>query len=249
MRVIAYSLYGDKRMYTEGMVRNIELAPLVYPGWSVWIYCNETVPGAYLERYGRYGHVEVKDMTGSPYPGMMWRFLPKVEVFICRDADSRLTVRERECVDEWLASDKKMHVMRDHPAHHLPVLGGMWGLKRGPLDMESTLMRFLERFKERDNWDYGIDQQFLRAVYRFFRSQDSVLAHDSLGWFPGSVPFPSPLGPELHFVGEVFDEKDERRQDHYRDWVAAVGAGKERLRKIGDHGRTGPIAPERPPLP
>lgn len=232
MKVIAYSLYGDRKMYTEGMLRNIELAPVIYPGWRVWIYCNETVPREYLERYKRYDHVEIKDMTGSPYPGMMWRFLPKVDIFISRDTDSRLMIREKECVEEWLASDKKMHVMRDHPAHRLPVLGGLWGLKKNNLDMESTLSRFLDQFKERDNWNYGIDQEFLRAVYRFFVSQNSVLAHDSIGWFPGSIPFPRPLGPEFHFVGEVFNEKDERRQDHYRDWITYADAGKERLRAV-----------------
>ncbi|MDA8126741.1 MAG: glycosyltransferase family 4 protein [Deltaproteobacteria bacterium] len=230
MKVIAYSLYGDKKIYTEGMLRNIELAPVIYPGWSVWIYFNETVPQKYIERYRQYGHVELKDMTDSALPGMMWRFLPEAEVFISRDTDSRLTVREKECVEEWLASDKTMHVMRDHPAHHLPVLGGMWGIKKNHLDMGNSIRTFLEQFKERDNWQYGIDQEFLRAIYRFYQSRDSVLAHDSLGLFPEGIPFPNPLGPEFHFVGEVFNEDEERRQDHYQDWLACAQEGKERLR-------------------
>ena len=35
MRVIAYGLYGADARYTVGVLRNAQLAPLVYPGWKV----------------------------------------------------------------------------------------------------------------------------------------------------------------------------------------------------------------------
>lgn len=48
-----------------------------------------------------------------------------------RDLDSRPSQREMEAVKEWLLSKHVVHVMRDHPAHDMPILAGMWGMKLG----------------------------------------------------------------------------------------------------------------------
>ena len=48
---------------------------------------------------------------------------------LSRDLDSPLTHRERAAVDEWLASNKSLHIMRDHPLHGDFVLAGMWGFR------------------------------------------------------------------------------------------------------------------------
>ena len=48
---------------------------------------------------------------------------------ISRDADSRLSLREKEAVEKWINSDKDFHIMRDHPHHYYPILGGTWGFK------------------------------------------------------------------------------------------------------------------------
>ena len=65
-------------------------------------------------------------MTDSKIPGMFWRFLalndPLVDIFIVRDTDSRINIREERAVNEWLESDKLLHVMRDHPHHFYKIL-------------------------------------------------------------------------------------------------------------------------------
>ena len=42
-----------------------------------------------------------------------------VHTLLSRDTDSRIIPREKEAVNEWLASDRVFHIMRDHPAHCL----------------------------------------------------------------------------------------------------------------------------------
>lgn len=32
-------------------------------------------------------------------------------------------------MEQWLASNKTFHIMRDHPNHDTPILGGMWGAR------------------------------------------------------------------------------------------------------------------------
>src|SRR5688572_103454 len=91
MNAIAFSLYGSDPKYCVGMVRNAELAAIVYPGWTVVVYLDASVPqatqSALLQRMCvlKYRHQE---------PGMFWRFhindQPDVERYLIRDADSRL---------------------------------------------------------------------------------------------------------------------------------------------------------------
>ena len=64
--------------------------------------------------------------------GMFWRFLVAndhtVDRYIIRDADSRVSQRERDAVNDWINSGLKFHTMKDHPKHHgWPILGGTWG--------------------------------------------------------------------------------------------------------------------------
>jgi len=42
-------------------------------------------------------------------------------------------LREKLAVDQWLASDKICHIMRDHPWHNQPIQAGMFGLKKNKL--------------------------------------------------------------------------------------------------------------------
>ena len=40
VRIISYGLYGSASRYTIGVLRNAELAPLVYPGWKVCMHAD-----------------------------------------------------------------------------------------------------------------------------------------------------------------------------------------------------------------
>jgi hypothetical protein len=51
----------------------------------------------------------------------------QVDLYACRDLDSRFTAREASAVEEWLSIDQPIHSMRDHPNHNTPLLGAAWG--------------------------------------------------------------------------------------------------------------------------
>ena len=94
-------------------------------------------------------------------------FSLKVDLFISRDSDSDFNDREYAAVQEWLHSEKSIHVMRDHPRHSFPMLGGLWGTK---LFMENIRSKWKNSWQNvlEDNimWarkhDYGLDQDFLQ---------------------------------------------------------------------------------------
>ena len=57
-----------------------------------------------------------------------------------RDLDSVIDARESSAVKEWRDDfDKAFHVMRDHWAHAVPVLAGMFGAKVKDKVMNFTL--------------------------------------------------------------------------------------------------------------
>ena len=60
---------------------------------------------------------------------MNWRYLPMldqhVDRMLARDTDSEINSREAAAVHEWLESNYTFHVMRDHPDHKLPIMGGI----------------------------------------------------------------------------------------------------------------------------
>lgn len=205
---IAFSLWGNKEIYTVGAVNNIPLAQEFYPNWKVIVYYDDTVPAEIIQQLNNLG-VILGDMTHSNIYGCFWRFLavdlPDSGHVIFRDTDSRLSWREKLAVEEWMQHNEPVHVMRDHPAHEIPygaeklsILAGMWGMKGGVIEMEKAINEFC---KERPD-QYGIDQSFLEGLYQKFKQ--SMTVHDE---FFDKKPFPSKrVG--YRFVGERIDENN-----------------------------------------
>ena len=218
IKVISFSIYGDKPMYTVGLLKNLELAKNIYPDWTVYIYYNNTVPVDMIEKYKDFDNCELFDMTGFSGPGVLWRFLPhdNVERFISRDADSRLSMREKLVVDDWIESKKTLHIIRDHHHHGIPIYAGLFGLiVSNDLNLENDIIKYVDDTNNFNLFDKFSDTPFLnRFVYEKYVNIGDVLCHDSCSKnFPFSKPFPTPL-QDYRFVGEIYDENDNRNHDY-----------------------------------
>jgi len=136
-KIVSFSLWGDIPMYNVGAIRNAELMSTVYPkDWVARFYIGSNVPKETIKKLGSIEQTEIVDMTGTPndWQGMFWRFYgvnksEDIEYIVFRDTDSRISMREYEAVREWINSGKSLHIMRDHPYHTEPIMGGMWGCK------------------------------------------------------------------------------------------------------------------------
>lgn len=213
---IAFSLWGEKPLYTIGAIRNAELAKKVYPGWKVMVYHNDSVPLSVLDRLKGQG-AQLVDMSGSSMYGAFWRFLaadiPDCAYAIFRDTDSRLSERERKAVEDWMKNGDAIHVMRDHPYHEIPygaqqrsIMAGMWGIKGNLMDMQKVINDFIQGKADY----YGIDQAFLEQIHQNFEQSQTV--HDE--FFEGK-PFPAKR-KGYRFVGERIDEYEQPVGD---DWI------------------------------
>jgi len=191
MKYISYSLWGDNPIYNVGIIENAKQAKEIYPDWKMVVYYDNTTPlETIIDLIAL--DVECVNITSLGIYGMFWRFLaadkPDCEYAVFRDADSRLSVREKAAVDEWISSRKTLHVMRDHPGHGIPygndrlgILGGMWGIKGNVIPLTQSILNF----KKSKEMNYGNDQTFLKMVYTVF--ENDRCTHDE---FFEKKPFP-----------------------------------------------------------
>lgn len=199
MKIISFALWGSNPGYMVGAISNIKLAPLYYPDWTCRVYIGTDSPHSW--------HRELRDAGFEVYQrgaalgsmdGLFWRFEPAfergVEAFISRDLDSRVNPREAAAVNEWLKSGKKLHTMRDHYEHIVPILGGMWGCRHWP-EFEGLLAGWKQRGK------LGDDQDFLKSVVWPLVKENDCIQHDL---YTTDTTVQTPRGPFTYKPVEFF---------------------------------------------
>ena len=212
-KIISFSLWGTNPIYNIGAIRNAELAKLIYPDWTCRFYCGQSVPNSIINELKKFKNVEIVLMEeDGDWTGMFWRFYAceDSDIMISRDTDSRLSEREKLAVDEWISSDKDFHIMRDHPYHTTEILGGMWGVRNGLL---KNMKQLINDYTKGDFWQ--VDQNFLREkIYPLV--VNNSFTHDTyFNYNTNSKQFPS-KSINKEFVGDVFDENENRHPEYYK---------------------------------
>ncbi len=203
--VIAFCLFGEHARYRQGALHNAQAIPYIYPGWQARFYCGEDQPNDLVQALGRLGAQAMRlPVPERQVEALFWRFQvledPNVARFLIRDCDSVVNVRERVAVDEWIASDRHFHLMRDHFGHTDLVLAGMWG---GVRDALPPFREMLGHFSYNPATETRTaDQKFLREV-AWPVIRQSCLIHDSHFRCFGARDFPAvgTLPPGRH-VGD-----------------------------------------------
>ena len=180
MKVISFSLWGKSQMYNLGAIVNADMAEKHWPDWICRYYVDESTPKPIIEELNDRDNTQVIQMNANVgFHGTFWRFFaasdPSVDVMLSRDTDSRIDGRDKAAVDDWLTSDKKFHIIRDHCQHGWLICAGTWGV-RGDLlrDMKDLVEEYL---KNDHNNNHGIDQRFL-ATMIYNRIAPHSLSHD-----------------------------------------------------------------------
>lgn len=199
-KVISFSLWGKKPKYCIGAIKNAQLAKTIYPGWVTRFYVGNDVQENIIDELKK-ADAEIVLCNDSGWNGMFWRFLAadSDDIVLSRDTDSRLNLREKYAVEDWLRSKNDFHIMRDHPWHTTVILGGMWGARNGIL---KGVTQLIANYKK--NNQYQVDQNFLREVI-YPRVYLNSLVHDE---FFEIKPFPVKREEGL-YVGAPYNENDQ----------------------------------------
>ena len=127
--VVSYCIYGNIAKYFPILLQNIGI--LKELSFHIIIFC-ERKDKEEIEKVFPDVSVMVGDKFGIKNK-MLWRlnpmFMDIASAFFVRDADSLITIREIFFMKQFLNSDKEFHIIRDHPLHFMPIMGGLFGLK------------------------------------------------------------------------------------------------------------------------
>jgi len=182
-KIVSFCLFGNNPLYCVGMIENLKLMNEIYPEWIARVYYSNDVPHQYIDNAKKYNCELVLKERNSGYDGTLWRFLPlldnDVELWISRDCDSRINYREKAAVDEWINSDKCLHIMRDSIHHNDVIQAGMFGIKN------NLIKKYTIDFKKIlfANYDFNnknTDQIILKQYIWSIMINDHI-AHDVQG--------------------------------------------------------------------
>jgi protein O-GlcNAc transferase len=231
--IISFSLWGDDEKYFKGVFENVKIANRIYKGWICRFHIESSVFQTHplvIEFLEKCRNTEIIQINRNPsWEGLFWRFFPcgdsNVKIMISRDLDSRLSLRERVSVNQWVKSKMNFHIMRDHPNHNYKILGGMWGVKCQY--MLKDIIDLINRYNCEDR--FNIDQEFLEEIIFPIASEDSFINDP----FFERIPF---LLPRLNwnFIGNVYSKNNEpnseyksqlkkhilsKKKDYFKIWI------------------------------
>lgn len=228
---ICFSLWGDSPKYWEGSFKNIELVSKLIPDFKCRFYVDKYCNDSLIEKLSNFDNTEIILVdSDTSWHGMFWRFYAIKEtdgIYLSRDTDSRISEREIYAINEWLDSDKNFHIMRDHPYHNVPILGGMWGCRGGILNnIEELIDSWKNHTHTKGNWrevPVAGDQNFLGEViyplvvkHAFEHSDFNIKFYGEIKKFPT-------IRNDYEFIGDVFDQDDKRHPEYWKIIKNVIG--------------------------
>lgn len=207
MKAISYSLFGygkerqkncfDFNSYIRGLMINIRMNRLIYPGWENIVHVDRATYDAFFYLLTNAKGLRVVVCEDAPLClAMLWRMRPvfvqnfdstwRYDHVICRDLDSPTTYREAQAVQQWIINDKSMHAITDSVSHNLPLMGGMIGARPNYFTehVAKNWEQMIELGKDIDWSAKGADQTFLnKYIYPVFanKGHESITQHYVLG--------------------------------------------------------------------
>jgi hypothetical protein len=207
MKVFSFCIYGTEKNYYNGLLENIQIIREYFPEFTTYVYKGICDPEWKFEG------VEVIETNKEGVINMLYRYLPLTfaDIGFIRDADSRITERDRWCISEFLKSDKLYHIIRDHYFHKEPIMGGIFGWKK-PIEIDlnlSSTMNYSDDMTYLKNYLYPLvkqDSLVHTNIYGFAGEHVELIqiSHKDAHDFIGNVIWDN-VPRFQYFVGDVFE--------------------------------------------
>lgn len=138
---VSYSLYGNNSIYYLPLLEQLE----VFNNWKsemrykdfdfeIVVYVDKSVDLNFFSDLP----LKLNYIEDFPellvVPPKMWRYFNvfhnKADVYLFRDSDSLITVREMNLIKKWLKTDYCANVIRDSRLHLFPIMAGTLGVRK-----------------------------------------------------------------------------------------------------------------------
>lgn len=165
--VISFSIYGNVKKYVGGLLENCKTINNVYPHFWIYVYVGDDFDrDIFGNKFNDIKNLKFIDTGLSGHTNMLCRFLSidydEVAITFSRDCDSRINNRDQFCINKFIESDKQFQIIRDNASHNIPILGGMWGIKKGCIN--DKIKDMLNLFLQGKSINHGDDQIFLSKL-------------------------------------------------------------------------------------
>ena len=132
-KILSISLYGDVK-YLNKILKNFDLFLNIFHDFEFYFYVDNKFNGI-LEKSIPLNNVKIFYRNQlSHSDGMFWRFEPIIngigDLCLVRDADYLPTTFERNLINKFIDSKFNFHILRTHNRHRMPILGGLFGIKK-----------------------------------------------------------------------------------------------------------------------
>ncbi|WP_316804883.1 hypothetical protein [Pedobacter nototheniae] len=210
-KVISFSLFGHDKKYFANIDSCMTSYHTFFPDWVIRIYVSDDLKEEVLKKIKSYRcELIIMKSRGIDFRYTFWRYLvlddKSVSHALVRDIDSIASEREKLMVDEWMNSNKTLHIIRDHPDHTDLIMGGLFDRRFDPsFKMEKAMLKFRKLNK------LGIDQRFLKLIYNHY--SPDILVHDILKRYAKEEPVIIPHQSTESFIGEINVNHQHKRRD------------------------------------
>jgi hypothetical protein len=207
----SYCLYGKfNPKYYIGLQNNIKFIQSRFPKALIHIWLGSDVEESYLKDISL-NNITIKKLDITGHELMTHRFLsidePNVDIMFSRDADSMISEREIEFINSFISSPFLLHTIRDHCGHFVPIMGGLFGIKKKLLKLQNLKMEnIIKKIKDLNiiNFDtYNSDQELLKYLYINFRNFLIVHSTKNILSDPNFIKIEPPK--DNNFCGQVID--------------------------------------------
>jgi hypothetical protein len=225
-KLFSFTLYGSNPLYIQGAINNAIQIPKIFDSsYKVRFY----VMDISLETINKLRslNAEVIEMKNHPNNQMkdykFFRFLAvkKDNIVFFRDCDSIVSYREKIMINEFLASNKKLHIIRDHPNHKEHIMAGLFGFNKCGIPTD-LMIELINQSNLKDINKYNVDQLFLaKFIYPLFTKD--ILIHDNFNNFYREKDEIILKHPRSHtYLGQVIRDNisdDEKRFESYKGYI------------------------------
>jgi len=178
---VSYSLYGKNSIYYFPLREQLE----VFNNWKsegrykefifeIVVFVDKSVDSNFF-RDLPLKLLYIEDFTELlNVPPKMWRyynvFYNEADVYLFRDSDSCITVRELDFIRIWLKTDYDSNVIRDTRLHLFPIMAGTFSVRKGCISMLKEILKSSDGISLNNGHFY--DQIYLaEVVYPKFKSK------------------------------------------------------------------------------
>jgi len=207
----SYCLYGKfNPKYYYGLINNVKFIQSRFPKALIHLWFGSDVDESYLNEISM-NNVTIKKLDISGHELMTQRFLsidePNIDIVFSRDADSMISEREIIIINEFIKSPFLLHTIRDHCGQFVPIMGGLFGIKKKLLKIYNLKIEDIIKKIKNLNYinfnSYNSDQELLKYLYINYRN--FFMVHSTKNIF-GDKNFIKINPPEdNNFCGQVID--------------------------------------------